>query len=234
MVQHALIPGLFPGLFPGPFADRFAEPFLGAVRAGDAAVVVVLILFAAWGAHRGALRQTLSLCVLLGAFFVAGRHGDILASTVGKLTSLAPGERGAASWIAVLFLCLVAGAILLRFVAARLPPRSEATGARVLGGALGLLKGAFVIIVLGYALIAATGAGSTAPPALSRTDGPEAAAEDGSVWARRLEDSLSAGYLAAGSGLLTRWLEVPAWVRDQMENVDRRLDSGALRRPRAP
>lgn len=201
---------------------------LGALRAGDAAVALALLLFAMWGAHRGPLRQVLSLSVLLAAFFVAGRHGALLEPTIAKLTSLGPDERMAASWLGVLFLCLVAGSIVLRFISARLAPRSEERMPRVLGGLLGLVKGGFVVIVVGYALLAASG--ETPEPALTRTGGgatgeaaaPEAPESGG--WTSRLQGSVSAGCLESGSELLTRWIEVPAWVRRQMAAVDRRLE----------
>jgi len=202
-----------------------------ALRAADAGVLVVLALFAWWGARRGALRQVLSLSVLVGAFFVAGALAPRLEPTVAKLTDLAAGPRLAAAWVVVLFCALVVGAILLRWVAARLPEPGRRPADRWLGGALGLLKGCFVGLLLAYALLAA-GDGE-APTPLSRT-GDGAKREASVPLVERMHDSLAAHGMASGADLLESLFELPPWVQQHMDELDERLGTRRARRPRGP
>ena len=121
-----------------PGAPVSAVVFLAtSVRIADAVVLVLLALFAWWGARRGAIRQVLSLSVLVGAFFAAGVLAPGFAPTVAKLTDLDPGPRLAVAWVVVLFAALVVGAILLRWMAARLPEPDGQGASRLIGGVLG-------------------------------------------------------------------------------------------------
>ena len=208
-------------------------PFVGGplavVRTSDIGAFVLLALFAWWGARRGALRQALSLSLIVGAIFVAGAFAARLESTIAKLTGLEPGERLAAAWATALFLALVVGAILLRFVGTRLPPPQRTRVNRYVGGALGLLKGGLVGVLVAYALLGASeGAG---PPPLSRTDSA-APAEASSPLVQRMRGSLAAAGMARGAHLLTHWFEIPPWLRGQVEAVNEQLDPGDERRPR--
>jgi len=202
---------------------------LATLRASDIGVLVLLALFAWWGARRGALRQALSLSLIVGAILLAGVFAPRLESTIAKLSGLEPGERLAAAWATALFLTLVVGAIVLRFVGARLPPPERTRVNRYVGGALGLLKGGLVGVLVAYALLGASeGAG---PPPLSRRDSA-APAEASSPLVQRMRGSLAAVGMARGAGLLTRWFEIPPWLRGQVEALNEQLDPGGDRRPR--
>lgn len=199
------------------------------LRSSDAGLLVLLALFAWWGARRGAVRQLLSLGIIVGAFVVAGVLAPRLVPTLSKLTSFEPGEPLAASWAAALFGALVVGAILLRFVTSRLPTPGRSAADRWLGGLLGVAKGLLVGVVVGYAILGTSDRPRSAlwsPPALSRPDRPSVAprpAAGSDDLGDRLRGSLSAEGLAQGASLLARWFQIPPWVQHQVDSVNARI-----------
>jgi membrane protein required for colicin V production len=185
-------------------------------------MLVVLALFTWWGARRGAIRQMLSLGVVLGGLALAGHLAPRLVPTVNKLASLEPGPALAAAWAAALFGALVLGALLLRALSSRLPPARGGAANRWIGALLGLAKGLVVGVVVGYAVLASSGGAPT--PALSRPDvAPERPTPTAGL-AGRLRGSVSAEGLAEGASLLGRWFRVPDWIRFQVEAVNASLD----------
>lgn len=211
---------------------------LAMLRSSDAGLLVILALFAWWGARRGAVRQLLSLSVIVGAFYAAGALAPRLVSTLSKLTRLDPGEPLAAAWAAALFGALVVGAILLRFVTPRLPAPGRSPADRWLGGLLGVAKGLLVAVVVGYALLGVsdrTRPTTWSVPSLSRPQGAEAPPLQGggdSGLTDRLRGSVSAEGLLQGASLLARYFQIPPWVQDQVDAVNARLAPGPVRRPR--
>lgn len=211
---------------------------LAMLRSSDAVLLAVLALFAWWGARRGAVRQLLSLSVIVAAFFAAGALAPRLVPTLSKLTRLDPGEPLAAAWVTALFGVLVVGAIVLRFVTQRLPAPGRSAANRWLGGLLGLTKGLLVAVVVGYAVLGAadrTRTSAWTPPALSRPDGAALTPREGSGASgltHRLRGSISAEGLAQGASLLARYLQIPPWVQEQVDAINERLASAPVRRPR--
>lgn len=207
---------------------------LAVIRPSDLGVLVVLVLFTWWGAHRGVLRQVLSLGVLLAALFAASRLGPGFESTAGKLSGLTGGARAAAAWGAALFLGLVAGALLLRLLIIRLPEGSSRPLSRWLGGILGFAKGSLVVLVGGYALLAmapTSVSSESAPPSLSRPDALPGAPAPRRTLPDRVRGSVAAGLLVGGAAFVERWVDVPVWIQDQVGRVNQGLDSPAPRRP---
>jgi uncharacterized membrane protein required for colicin V production len=202
----------------GPLAS---SPLAAAPRAADAAALILLLAFTWWGARKGGLRQALSLVVMAGAFLLAGRLAVRLEPTMGKLFDLALPERLALAWAAVLFVSLVLGALLLRLLAGGLPEHSRGGVDRVLGGLLGAAKGAVVLTLAGYLALGA-GSANAAPP-LSRPAQPSVAAEPGAGLSARVRGSLSAACLLEWGGLLRRAVELPPWVAERMQQVEREL-----------
>ena len=204
---------------------------LAAVRIADAVGLALLLLFALWGLRRGALRQVLSFGVVVGALFVATWLAPQAESTVAKVTSLVGDVREAAAWGAVLFAALVLGGVALSYLCCRLPARAHGRGDRLPGALFGGLKGAPVLVALGYVL-AAVGPG--AGPSLARTsDAPVVVRED-SAWVGRLRGSLSAGAMARGADWIGGVIELPAWIERRRAAVDAALqaEAGSARRPR--
>ena len=204
------------------FARTTAMP--GMLRSSDAGLIVILALFTWWGARRGALRQLLSLGVVIGALVAAGHLAPKLVPTVNKLTTLDPGEPLAVAWASALFLALVLGAICLRFVTGRMPKPEPSPANRWIGAGLGLAKGVVISVVVGYTILAS--AGQEPAPALSRPAG-DARAKPTSGLVDRMRGSLSAEGLARGADLLQGWVGVPPWIQDQIETVNQQLDADA-------
>ena len=210
------------------------DPLLcvAAFRWADGLVLVALAVFTWWGARRGALRQMLSLAVLVGAFWGAGRLAPHLEGTVEKLTSLEASARLAAAWGALVFSGLVLGAIVLSFACCRLPDRAGGGASRVFGAVLGLVKGGFVLVVTGYVLLSATGAQPA--PGLGRPAGEQTAQATLPSWLERVRGSVTAGALSAGADRLSTWLDLPAWIDARIGAVDEALhgEPATPRRPR--
>ena len=200
-----------------------------ALRSSDAGLIVILALFTWWGARRGALRQMLSLSLILGGLFGASQLAPRLLPTVHKLTSLGPDEALAAAWGAALFLALVAGSLVLRFLTLRMPSREQGAASRWLGAGLGLAKGLVLSVVVGYALLASSG--DAPAPALSRPDATSQRPAPTAGLLLRLRGSVSAQALAQGATLLQRWFGVPPYIRAQIEAVNEQLEAAADRRP---
>jgi uncharacterized membrane protein required for colicin V production len=218
-----------------PALPALEPAIVAAFRVADGAVLLLLVLFGAWGVLRGALRQSLSLGVLAGALVGAGAVAPVLEPTVAKVTALEPGEQLAAAWGASLFGLLLAGSILLAFLAPRLPARADGLRARIAGGLLGALKGGLVLVIAGYVVLGASGSPG---PSLRRdaTGAPGASPP----LVERVQGSVAGDLLAEGGQALTRWLDVPPWIAARVESVNRRLGAGRAgtgspgrRRPRA-
>jgi uncharacterized membrane protein required for colicin V production len=209
-----------------PFLRGVFEPAL--LRSSDGGVVVVLALFALWGAHRGAARQVFSLGVVIGSLYLAGVLAPKLVPTITKLTRLEANQPLAVAWTLALFGCLVVGALLLRLVCSRLAdPADQSSASRWLGGLIGLAKGAVVAVIVGYAVLASSG--NEPAPALSRPHAtPTATTKEVPVPATgliaRLRGSVSAGALARGAGLLRAWFHVPPYFQQQVDRVNQQLD----------
>lgn len=215
-----------------------SESSVALVSGPDAILLLLLFLFATWGAIRGTLRQLLSIVVLGGALFAAGPLAPHIEPTVAKVAGLASGERLAAAW-GVAFVCvLVLGAILVAFLAHRLRPRSRGGWDRVFGALLGAAKGACVLLIVGYALLG--GLGRRDAPSLSRPT-PSVTVRSAPPLVGAVRGSTSARWLAAGADLLLHLLALPPWIHDRVDAVNRRLavhppvaGSGGVRRPRTP
>ena len=206
---------------------------VAAVRIADAVGLALLLLFALWGLRRGALRQVLSLTVLVGALVLAGRLGPAAEGTLAKVTSLTGEAREAAAWAAVLFAGLVVGGVLLSFLCCRMAERPHGRLDRLGGALFGGVKGAIVLTVLAYVLAA----GAPGPaPSLSRGSGPatQETAEAESPWVARLRGSVSARFMAVGSDWLAGLMPLPSWIERRRSEVDDllRADAGLARRPR--
>ncbi len=205
---------------------HLSASLLAVVRPADGVALALLLAFTWWGARKGGLRQALSLGVLAGAAWLAAHHAADAEPTVGKLFELHAGERLAAAWAAVLFGGLVAGAILIRLLAHRFPDRSRGGVDRVLGGLLGAAKGAVVLTVVGY-LVLALGSGP-AGPSLSRTDGPAA---DPAGLSDRVRGSVASVCLTEWGGVLRRVTWLPPWIEGRVEDVNLRLQEKLLEGP---
>lgn len=206
---------------------------VAAVRIVDAVGCALVLLFALWGMRRGALRQALSLAVVVGALVLAGRLGPHAEATVAKVTSLTGEAREAAAWGAVLFAALVVGGVALSFACCRMPEGARGRTDRLLGAFFGGVKGVLVLTVVAYVMAAR--APEPRPP-LSRGAEPRAASEAAtSPWVERLRGSVSARVMAAGAAWLSRVVPVPPWIEARRSEVDAllRADAGPARRPRA-
>lgn len=215
-----------------------APPVPSAFGLPDAILLGLLALFAAWGALRGTARQALSLLVLGGALFGAGRLAPVLEPTVVKVAGLTAAEGLAAAWAVAFVAALAIGAVVLAFAGHRLPHHGRGGWDRAVGGLLGLVKGACVLVIVGYALFG--GLAATATPALSRpaTGGGAGTPADPPL-VDAVRGSASARWMAGGAELLLRWLVFPEWIHERVEAVNQRLDVGSVpcgaagrRRPR--
>lgn len=195
---------------------------LAAVRIADAVALALILLFALWGMRRGALRQSLSLGVLVGSLAVAAWLGPQAEATVAKVTSLSGEAREAAAWVAVLFASLVVGGVALSFACCRMPDQATGRSNRMLGALLGGVKGVLVLTVLAYVLASGS---AQAGPALSRTAEPKAPASDTSPWVGRLRGSMAASVMATGSRWLGGVVELPTWIERRRAAVDEALQS---------
>jgi hypothetical protein len=203
---------------------------VAAFRGADGVALVLLMLFALWGALRGPLRQVISLSLLLAALHLAGRLAPGLEPTVAKVTPLDGDGRAAAAWFAALFGMLVVGAILLAFLLPRVPPRRPGRAGTAAGAALGAAKGAIVLVVVAYGILAAGGGGT---PALARGTGSW---RPGPSFVQRVRGSVSARVLERGGTALGDLLDAPDWMRVRLAEVNRSLragdEAGGGRRPR--
>lgn len=180
------------------------QPLL-ALQAVDAVALVLLAAFTAWGALRGALRQILSLVLLVGAFPVAAHYGPRIEDTVVKAVSATGSDVPAIAWLAVFAGVLIAGGVLLALLQPLL--RRVRLGGRLVGALLGVVHGTVVLTVLAYGLLASFHG------------------EGRPGWIRGLERSVAAraiGFVGEGLGSV---VDLPPWLEQRVEEVNTRVES---------
>ncbi len=201
------------------------------MNTADVCVLAVLLLFAVWGALRGALRQLMTVLVIGAGLFVATRFGSAVATTVSKVAGLDGSMRDATAWVVVFVATLVAGAVLFSFLGGWFETRrTDGALRRGLGAALGLVTGIGVLFVAGYAVLGYPH-GPSGGPSLQRVTGVADAAEDPasteSAWLRSTRDSRAAAVLADGGEAVRRSLSLPSWMCDWMDRVASDVERGA-------
>ncbi len=193
------------------------------MNTADLCVLTILVLFAVWGALRGAARQLLTLVAIGTGLFLATRYGSVLESTVGKIAGVDGEVRGATAWFALFIATLVVAAVLCSFLRGWLAQR-EVSGAarRSLGAALGLLTGIAVLVVVGYGVLGYDH-GPSDRPALQHETGtsPSEASRTGDpAWVRSARASTAAGLLTKGGDRVLHRDWLPGWMRGWMERVE--------------
>lgn len=197
---------MLPTLALSPFGD---VTHLALFPLGDVGVLVLLAAFALWGAWRGTLRQLLSLTLLWAAFPIATRYGPRLEVSVVKAVSASGADVRAISWLAVFAGVLVAGGVILAVLQPLLG--KVRPGGRASAALLGLVHGAVVVTVIGYAVLFASGGGSPHVRAFER--GPAAQG------------------IQAVAGVVRSAVDLPPWLEKRMDAVDRRLDAPVEKPP---
>ena len=170
---------------------------------GDVAVVVLLALFALWGAWRGTFRQLLTLVLLGLAFLAATRYGPRIEDSVVKAVSASGADVRAIAWLVVFAGVLVLGGVLLALIQPLLGKLRP--GGRWTAALLGIVHGAVVLTVLGYAVLLASN--GTSDHVRRFAEGP--AVQGMQVVAR--------GVRAV--------VPLPPWLEKRLDTVDRRLDA---------
>ncbi len=196
------------------------------MTATDGVVLGVLLAFAVWGAMRGPLRQLLSLALLALAFVLASRLEVHAVPLVDKVSGLPMAETRALAWGLSFFVVLVAGGLLLA-AARRWTAQIGAGGGagRTAGAVLGAAKGALLLLIVGYAMLAWPAAEGSGIPSLRRdTPDLQQADDEGPRWRADARRSRSAGLLVQGGAALRRVVALPAWVGDVMRRVDADLE----------
>ena len=117
----------------------------------DAIALLVLLLFAVWGAMKGSLRQLASLAVLAAAFPLANRFGVRIEASVHKAVSVTDADATLIAWALVFALVLIAGGVLVALLAPLFGRLGH--GERGLGALLGLLRGVVVLTILVHAAL---------------------------------------------------------------------------------
>lgn len=205
---------------------------LAGVEFADGAVGVALLLFAAWGALRGGVRQILAVCVLVGGVFAAPLLGQLIESTLTKTVRLAPDEAQAAAWGVGLFAAWVVGAVLVSVLGTLFAPALPA--ARGLGALLGIVQGALLLLLAGQVFLGMTAdSAPRALPALSQSHEAASARAD-SPWLDRARRSLSAEAVARGGRAVDRIVAFPPWIQAWVARVDVCVEEAHARRPRVP
>jgi len=179
------------------------HPPLAAFPVGDVGVVGLLAAFALWGAWRGTLRQLLTLGLLGLAFPIATRYGPRIEESVVKAVSASGADVRAIAWLVVFAGVLVAGGVILALLQpllGKLRPGGRATAAL-----LGLVHGAVVVTVLGYAVL--LGSDGSSPHVRLFERGP-------AVQAMQL---VAQGVRAV--------VPLPPWLEKRLDAVDRRVDA---------
>lgn len=117
---------------------------IGSVNALDATLAVVMGYFLIRGLFQGVIRETFSVIALVAAFFLAGQYWAIGAEHLKTITPNAA-HRSIISffltYMAVYFLISLAGIFVEKLL--RLP--LSAVTSSILGGVIGLLKGAALV-----------------------------------------------------------------------------------------
>lgn len=176
---------------------------LAAIPVGDLTVVALLAAFAVWGAWRGTLRQLLALGLLWVAFPLATRYGPRLEASVVKAVSASGSDVRALGWLVAFAGVLVAGGVILALlqpVLGRLRPGGRATAAL-----LGLVQGAVVVTVLGYAVLFAL--------------------EGHAPRVRKFEHGPAAQGMQLVAGVVRSAVPLPPWLEKRLDEVDRRIDA---------
>jgi hypothetical protein len=143
--------------------------------------LLVLLLSIAWGVWFGALSQLLSLGLLVISMAGARWIAPHLEQPLAQALAVEPVHLQAAAWALAVLLLLLALSLLARLargLAEQEGPRSVAS--RLLGGVLGLAKGAVLLLLLAYGVVyaapdaqgAAWGGESRLLPALARLRAP--------------------------------------------------------------
>lgn len=169
----------------------------------DAVLLGLLLLFALWGAMRGALRQILGLVVLGAAFPLAARFGPRIEPTVVKAVTVEGADLHLVAWAAVFAGVLIAGGAVIAALGPLLG--SLAKKGRGLGALLGLVKGVVVLTVLLHA-------------ALFAWRGP-----DRPDWIRAVESSHAAVVARQVRQGLEKLSAVPGPLERRIEAVDDRI-----------
>jgi hypothetical protein len=120
----------------------------------DLVGLVILGLFVALGAARGALASGVAL-LALGAGYASGilaatALGPAFAAAFGLPALLAPAVAGSAAFAAVFLACSLAGALLQRRERALLAGAPRPRTDRLGGAGFGALRGALVVLLLGW------------------------------------------------------------------------------------
>lgn len=169
---------------------------------GDLTVLVLLAAFALWGAWRGTLRLVLALALLWVAFPLATRYGPRLEGSVVKAVSATGSDLRAIAWLVVFTGTLVAGGALLAVLQpalGRVRPGGRATAAL-----LGLVHGAVVLTVLGYAVLLG--------------------ADPHQAHVRRFERGPAVQAMQVVASGIRRAVRLPPWMEKRLDAVDRRVD----------
>ena len=169
------------------------------------AIAVLLAAFALWGAWRGTLRQILTLTLLWVAFPLATRYGPRLEESVVKAVSASGSDVRAISWLVVFAGVLVAGGVLLAVLQPLLG--KVRPGGRASAALLGLVHGAVVVTVLGYAVLFAF--------------------DEGTDHVRKFERGPAAQGMQGVAGAVRSAVPLPPWLEKRRDAVDRRIDASA-------
>jgi len=121
----------------------------------------LLLLCGVWGFWRGVLSQLVSLAALTVALVGARWAGPMLERPLGQVMRLSDTDVCIAAWAVAVGLLLLGTAVLAHGLAGLLPVRGfPPPASRWLGGLLGVLKGAVLLVLLAYGAVYAAPAGT--------------------------------------------------------------------------
>jgi membrane protein required for colicin V production len=127
--------------------------FWEAANSVDAIVIVVTIVSAALGFWSGFVWQLIRITSWLGAFWLAGQYGRVVAGQLGE--TFTPSVRLLLGWLGVFVTVLMVFYILGYIGRAMVDALSVELGDRILGALLGSAKGLLIcgslsLVVLAY------------------------------------------------------------------------------------
>jgi len=120
----------------------------------DYTILIVMAISALVGLLRGFVRETVSLLVWIGAFWLALTYGAAAAERMGGFIQ-EPSLRMAAAFVALFVLVLVAGMVINYLLASLLKKTGLRFSDRILGVLFGLARGGLVV-GLGVVLVELT------------------------------------------------------------------------------
>ncbi|HEX4855723.1 MAG TPA: CvpA family protein [Limnobacter sp.] len=124
----------------------------------DYIVIAVLVLSVILGLFRGMVKEVLSLANWVFAFWLANKYGAEFAVYMEWAESLTPPMKALIGCAAAFFGSMLVGAILISLLGKIVAAAGLGFADRSLGGAFGLARGLFIVLVL------VIGAGFTSLP----------------------------------------------------------------------